>query len=909
VSGSKRDAASTIYRSALALYPGRLRAEREEMGRLFDELLARQRRRGQGAAIWFVLRSLADVLLAGLPARVLELFGRGEPGRGRGPRRSQGWLRSLAQDLRYAARHFRRRRVLALASIASLALGIAATTAIFSLFDVLVLRPVAVEHPERLVALVSLREHGINTGFPYPDFQVVRAATAETVSMIAHSTDPAAVRIGTGPEAATERLFVGLVTEDYFEVLGVDASLGRTFDRGSIGDEGYVAVASHDFWLTRLSGDPRAIGRTISVADQPVILIGVAPPGFRGLNGNVEPDLYLPIHNQPVRPQEYLGSADISWLYWAGVLREGVTLEEAQDRVATATMAHWRETGRDYELGVELDATPAGFPLPLSDYRPFVQLSMAVVLLVLLVSCSNVASLLLASGASRAREIAARQCLGAGRIRLARQLLTESLLLGVAAGGLGVALAVLLVRALVRQEPLASQLGAIEVAVDLRVLGVALAVTLLVSILLGMAPVLQLLRRDAARALRGAGGTVEHGRLLGQRTLVVAQVALSFATLVLAALFAVSLRGLQAVDPGIERAPVLMASIDLRSAGYPGERVAPFFREVLEEVSALPGVESAALSRSRPVSPGGSRMGYEIPGYVPRPSDDMELDTNVVSLDYFETLGIELEAGRTFERLDSAPESAPVAVVNGIFAERFFADRDPLGRVIRAALFQELEGSPDLRVIGVVADGKYRSLREDPRPMVYLPHRRVAPVLGTRMTLLVRTTGEPLDLFEEVRGAVGSIDPRIPLYGVVTLEEQLARAVANERLTTLLLGALAGFAVTLAGIGLFALLSYWTRLRRPEIGIRIALGAQPGTVVRGVVSFTLALVAVGCLVGALLVLPLARVLQAQLYGVQPTHPAVYAAGTLLLLLIGGLAGALPTRQAARVDPMKVLRHE
>jgi predicted permease len=907
-------ALSSLYRSALALYPGRLRAERDDLGQLFDDLLTRERRRSTRAALWFALRSLADVVLVGLPARLLELIGV-RRGSGRDPspsppgRRSDRWVQSLLHDLRYARRHFQRRRIVALASIGSLALGIAATTAIFSLFDALILRPVAVAHPDRLVSMVSLRENGSNTTFPYPDFEVVRPAVAGSLELVAYSNRPTTVQVGSGPEAASERLYVDLVSDGYFTTLGVDAGLGRVFDRETAADAGHVAVASHSFWLDRLSGDPAAVGRMLEVNGRPVTLIGVAPPGFRGLDGNVEPALYLPLSSQPVAGPEYLEAQTTSWLFWAGVLAPGVSIDEAKDRLSTVTMAHWDEIGRDWEVGIELLHTPTGFPLPLRDYRPFVKLSMAVVVLVLLVACANVASLLLASGASRKREIGARQALGAGRGRLTRQLLTESLLLGIAAGALGVGLAVFVVRALVRREPLASQLGGLEVGIDLRVLAVALAVTLCVSILFGLAPVLQLLRKDAAAALRAGGGAGEHGRLLGQRALVVVQIALSFVTLVLASLFAVSLHGLQAIDPGIERAPVLMASVDLGAAGYEGDRVAPFFAELLDGVSALPGVESAALTRSRPVSPAGMRSGYEVPGYTPREGEDMELDTNVVSLDYFTTLGIQVEEGRTFEARDAAPGTTAVAVVNRIFVDRFLGGGEPVGRTLRSGLLEYLEGSPEIRVIGVVADGKYRSLREEPRPMVYLPHERAAARLGDRMTLLVRTESDPLALFDEVRETVHSIDPRVPPYAVITLEEQLARAVANERLTTTLLGGLAAFAVMLAGVGLFALLSYWTQLRRSEIGIRIALGARPGEVVRGVVSFTLALIGVGCLLGVALAATLARLLEAQLYGIRPTHPAVYAAGTVLLLAIGALAGALPTRQAAHVDPMKALRHE
>ncbi len=924
--GEKGSRTSALYRLALGLYPRRIRGERDQLAQLFDDLLAAARGRGGLPTLVFVARSFADVLLFGAPLRVLEIFG---PNRARpnpspsppAPQRQSGLrevlLGAFAQDLQYARRHFVRRRGVTLASITSLALGIAAVTAIFSLFDALVLRPVAIAHPDRLVAMVSLREHGTNSTFPYPDFRVVRAAVADRVAMVAHSTRPTSLTIGNGEAAATERIFVSLVSHDYFEALGVHPHLGRAFAKLAEGRGPAVAVASHGFWTGRLASDPEVVGRTVHLNDRPVTLIGVAPPAFRGLDGNVEPALYLPLERQPVLAgEDYLQGDGASWLYWAGVLRPGVGLEQAREYLEAVTMAHWAEIGRDWELGVELRNTPTGFPQPLRDYRPFVQLSMAVVGLVLLIACANVAGLLLAAGAGRVREIAARRCLGAGRARLARQLMTESLLLGAASGVTGVGLAALLVRALVRMEPLATQLSGLEVRIDLRVLAFALLATFVVSTLFGLAPVLQLVRRDAVAALRGSGGTGEHGRLLGQRTLVVAQIAMSFATLVLATLFAFSLLGLQGIDPGIERAPVLLGSVDLRAAGYTPERVVGFWDELLRRVDGLPGVGSVALARTRPVSPAGSRMGYQVPGYMPTPSDDMELDTNVVSLGYFETLGIEIESGRAFERRDAAPEAQPVVMVNRMFAERFFAGLDPVGRVIEAPFFggQALPSEPgdelpELRIIGIVADGKYRSLREDPRPMVYRLLEREGARLATRSTLLVATRGEPLALYEMVRATLHALDPRVPLYNVITLEEQLARAVANERLTTLLLGGLATFAVVLAGIGLFALLSYWVRLRRPEIGIRMALGARPRDVVRAVVGFALVLVAIGCLVGTALALPLGQLLEAQLYGIRPSHPGVYLAGVVLLVLIATLAGFLPTRRAARVDPMQTLRHE
>ena len=904
----RRSVLVRLYSALLALYPRRLREEREEMTTLFADLLRRERERGRARVAVFVAVCVADVLFVGLPARLFELLGitrrSGTPKqRSLEAPRGDRLLPSLALDLHYALRYFRRQRIVSITAIASLALGIAVATAIFSLFDAVMLRPVAVAQPERLVAMTSLREHGINTTFPYPDFRVVREATAGSLAMVAYSSRPTAVKVTPAADGATERLFVGLASHDYFRVLGVGAQRGSVFDEGSASGDHFVAVLAHAFWRSRLAADPEAIGRTIEINGQPVTIMGIAPPGFHGLDGNGEPALWMPIEHQPVLSlEDYVLNPRNGWLYWAGVLEPGVSVEAAQDHVEAASLAHWGAVGRDWELGIQLQHVPTGYPIPLLDYQPYLRLAMALVLLVLLIAAANVAGLLLAAGTGRRQEIAARCSLGAGRLRLARQLLTESLLLGIVAGATGVALAVLLVRALLRIEPLASELAGLNVGLDGRVLGFALLATLVVSVLFGLAPVLQLARGDMTVGLRDSGGSGAHRRLFGQRTLVVAQIAMSFTLLVQASLFVVSLRRLQQIDPGIERAPMLLASIDLRAAGYDAEPSRSFYQALLEQVGALPGVESAAVARTQPVNPAGSRMSYEVSGYQPRASDDMELDTNFVSMHYFETLGIAVEEGRTFEQRDVAPTAEPVAVVNRVFAERFWPGQQPIGRTIEGL-------GVERRVVGVVQDGKYRSLRESPRPIVYLAHEREAARLGMRMTLFTRTEKEPLGVLSEVRGVVQRIDPRVPLYGVITLEEHLRRAVAGERLTSLLLGGLAGFAMVLAGIGLFALLSYWIRLRRPEIGIRLALGARPRDVWNGLALLILRLVALGCLLGAALALPLGQLLEAQLYGIAHTNPGTYLLGAVLLLLVGAIAGILPTRQATGVDPMTVLRHD
>ena len=779
-----------VYRWLMRAYPATLRARfSSEWASLFRRLYLDHRRRGRAHAALFVVRNLFDALVFGLTARLVSPLRRSRRGASarRGRRASS---EAFLTDLKLGARFLRRQKLLSATVISCLALGIGSTTAVFSLFDALVVRPLPVSDADRLVGMTSTREHGTDRTFAYRDIEVLRAGVAPSLALVAYASVPASLRIGNG----TERIWIELVSGDYFEQAGVTAAVGRLFG----------------------STDGRA------------------------------------------------------------------------------------EAAPNWERGVVLERAATGFPAPLSHYRPYLTLSMALVALVLALAAINVSGLLLAAGEARRREIVTRQWLGAGRARLLQQLFTEHLLLTGLAGALGCGVAVLLVRVLTRSEPMVSRLGEIAVGVDGRVLVFALAATLVSAMLSGLASALSL--------ARGRGGASPGTRSVSQRSFgtqrifLGAQVALSFTLLVGAALSVASLDKLRAIDPGVEDAPILMASIDLRTAGYAADAVEGFWTRLLARTEALPAVTSAALTLSRPVDPAGRRMGATIPGYVPGPDEDMEIDVNNVSPGYFPTLGIDIVEGRGFATRDERQDTGAVAIVNETAAARYWPGQSAVGHAVRFGF-----GDLELLVVGVARDGKYRNLREAARPLVYLPHGRYAAASGARMTIVVRTAGSPLDQLAPLRSLVSELDPAVPLFDVRTLEHQLERAIANDRLTTYLFSSLAFFALLLASVGLLGLLTFWVRTRRHEIGIRMAVGARPADVAGRLLGVALPPVAVGLLLGGLGALLLGRFLDAQLYGVRASDPRLYLAAAGLFIVMALTATLLPVRQATHVQPLGLLR--
>jgi len=820
------------------------------------------------------------------------------------------------QDLRYALRRLRTQPGFALVAIVTLALGIGANTAIFTLIDALLLRPLpGVAHAEQLVMVyTSDFSSGRFSTSSYPDYRDFREQN-QAFSGLAAFADNQAMHLSTGGEA--ERIRGGLVSGEYFAVLGVNAALGRTLlpeDDQSPGAHP-VAVISHDLWRRRFGSDPRVVGRSVSLNGFPFTVVGVAAEDFRGtgLQSALEAWVPMMMYRQvnpaaQAVPFERRGSRGI---FVVGRLKPGATLEQAQAQFDTIA-ARLAEAHPETNLGTLNDP---GRPRPVTlvpvnqalvgpaarDATARVaRLLMAVVGLVLLIACANVANLLLAQARGRQREIAVRSALGASRRRLVRQMLAESLLLSLLGAGVGLLLAAWLAELLLSFEAFAA-FAALRVSLDARVLGFTALVSVLTGMVFGLAPALQASRPDLVPALKDAepgGGPV--ARRFGLRNLlVVSQVALSLVLLAAAGLFLRSLQKAYAADLGFATGDAMLASVDLARQGYSEAQGRQFYRQVTEWVAALPGARSAALAQYVPINAGGSRTTVSLEGYTPRPNEDLELNVNVVGEGYFEALGMPLALGREFGPQDTG-SAGQVVIINEALARRFWPGENPLGKRI------SFRPGPGHEVIGVAKTGKYRNLREEPLPYMYLP---LGQNYRPRMTLFVRAAGGAAGLPEAVRAAVRGLDQNLPLFEVRSFDEHLAVALAPERTNAWLIGGFALLALLLAAVGLYGLMSYNVAQRRHEIGVRMALGAQRRDVLRLVMWESLKLAGWGIATGLAAAVALTRLVAGMLYGVGATDPLTFAgvAATLTAVLI--VASYLPARRATRVDPMVALRYE
>ncbi|HEX5724089.1 MAG TPA: ABC transporter permease [Longimicrobiaceae bacterium] len=807
---------------------------------------------------------------------------------------------SLLHDLRYALRSFARTPGFALVAVASLALGIGANTAIFATIEAALLRPLPVPAPGGL-ALVSLDRGGdVTPNFSYESYRRI-AADPALAGALTFSPQP----LDLAGEGGTERLSAELVSDNYFRLLGVAPGRGRAFTAAGTGAPALEAVLGHDLWRTRFAADPAVVGKPVRLNGQVFTVVGVAPEGFRGLVRGADPALWVPVTAQPLLTpgSDYVNDPGISWLFVAGRLAPGVTHAQAAERLNAAMRA--RDAAGEVPADWRMLAEPGshGFGYLLSGTERPLWLLLGAVGFVLLIACANVANLLLARTAARRRELAVRASLGAGRGRLARQLLTETVLLALAGGAVGVLMAFWTTNVLAGFRPPAGESVRLDTGPSLPVLAFCLGLALLTGTVLGAVAALRAGRGDLVPALKAQPGSDGGGRIGVRGVLVATQVALAVVLLVGAGLFLRSLRNLQAVDPGFGARNVLLASVDLESAGYDAERGRAFYDRLLEAVRGLPGVEGATLARTVTPQPGGSRYdGMEVEGYVPAEGEVVGFDVNVVGAGYFETLDVPLLRGRGFTAADR--EGAPrVMVVNETMARRYWPGADPLGRYVRLGTEST---APRLQVVGVARDGKYRGLREEPTTNAYFP---LAQAFRPSMTLLVRARGEPAALAGAVRAEVRVLDPSLAVFDVRTLREHLGQAMSQERMAATLVTGFGSLALLLAAVGVFGVLAYWVAQRSREIGIRMALGASRRGVLRLVLGRGMAFVAAGLAAGIAAAFALTRLAGSLLYGVSPTDPATFAAVAAVLGGVALLAGWLPAARAARVDPMVALRQE
>ncbi|HEX8354383.1 MAG TPA: ABC transporter permease [Pyrinomonadaceae bacterium] len=815
-----------------------------------------------------------------------------------------GLVEVLLQDVKFGARTLMKNRGFTLVAVLTLAVGIGANTAIFSVVESVLLRALPYRDADRVVLLwENNRARGRPRNVVNPANFLDWREQSKSFDEMAAFMDQ---RYGLTGVGEPEEVAAQAATPNLFQLLGARPALGRTLLPGD-GEAGreQVAVISHGLWQRRFGGTPDVVNKVVNLDGKGVTVVGVMPPDFKwfikenslsGKPAEVWVPLTLPAQQGGARRGRYLSAV--------ARLKPGVSVEQARvemDTVASRIEAAYPDWAKNWGVAV----------VPLRDQlageiRPALLVLLGAVGFVLLISCVNVANLLMARSAGRRKEMALRAALGAGRPRIIRQLLTESLLLAVIGGALGLLISGWCVEALVALSP-PNLIGAGQVGVNMTVLAFTLGVSLLTGLAFGVVPAVETSRLNLSETLkessRGSVGGGHAGRAL-RGALVVIEIALSLVLLVGAGLMVRSFMRLQAVNPGFDASNLLTMRVMLPQAKYtePGRQI-EFFRRATERIRALPGVRSASVVSALPFADIGSATSFTVEGRpAPAAGERLTTDVRVADENYFRTMNIPVVAGRTFTEQE-AVEDRRVAVVNEAMARRYFPGDDPVGKRILVSM----AGEPvPTEIIGVVGDARYDKLEGELRPMVYwTPPRLTYP----SMTFVVRTGGDPASLGPAAVLEIRSVDKEQPVSDVRTMESWLAESTARTRFGTLLLGAFACAALLLAAVGVYGVISYSVAQRRNEIGIRMALGAQGRDVVRLVVGQGMMPVLAGVGLGLLGALALTRVLSGLLYGVAATDPATFAANALLLTAVSLAACYIPARRATRVDPLTALRRE
>ena len=824
-------------------------------------------------------------------------------------------MQTLWQDLRYAARTFLKAPGFTLIAVLSIALGIAANTSIFTLVNAVLFKPMPVPHPEQLVALYTTEPNSRYPGeFSYPDYRDYRDHNEVFSELFVHYGTPVSMK-NSGDKA--ELIWGELVTGNYFTGLGVTPAAGRVFspddDRAEGGNP--VTILSHSFWQRRFGGDPNILGKAVRLNGHDFTVIGVARQGFSGTRfvGFI-PDVWVPLtmHTQIVADSKgWLENRGGQSFNVNGRLKPGVTIEQAtaaMNTYAQQLAEAYPKTNANISIGMVPGGSKTQPALTLLGYIPIVAgLMMGIVGLVLLIACANVANLLLARASVRRREIAIRLALGAGRRRLVRQLLTESVLLSLIGGGLGLLLAQwfnALVPLANPQLDFATIDFSYDLALDQRVLGFTLLLSALTGVIFGLLPALQASRTDLVTTLKGEGPAVTSGmrRLSLRNLLVVAQVALSLMLLISAGLFIRSTRNVQEMSPGFESKRIMLASVDVGLHGYNEAKGRSFFKQIAERVKSLPGVEAASFAGPLPLDAYSNGARLTVEGYVPSYENErISVSYSIVGPDYFQAMDTPIVEGRGFNEHDD--QTAPsVVVVNETLARRFWPNESPIGKRLQLGSAK----SPYREVVGVAKDGKYFLLGEPPTEYLFVPHSQN---YEGKMTLIARSSGDPENLAEAIRQEVASLDSELPVYGVKTMPKFLDRILSGPKSIAALATIFGVVALLMAAVGLYGVMSYSVAHRTREVGIRMALGASSGNVLSLVLREGLILVCAGVGIGLVAAAAVSRLLESFLYGISTTDAVTFVTIPFVLALVALVASYVPARRATKVDPMVALRYE
>ncbi len=831
-------------------------------------------------------------------------------------------------DLKYALRGLRRSPLFASVAILSLALGIGANTAIFTLIDQMLLRKLPVSHPEQLVMIYQNADNnGSNMGSrmnSYPLYQDLQQKAEPLSEVICRRLFAASVSVGD----RTERVAAEMVSGNYFTMLGVKPAIGRVFnskedDQVSGGHP--VVVLSYDYWTTRFANDPNVIGRKILVNNYPMTVVGVSAAGFAGLDPAQAPDIRVPVLMKAAMVPEWSwvdpSERRAKWVQVFGRLKSGYTATSAlpsvqglytQIRAYEMTLPRakdWSQYTRDRFMKgrIVLANADLGYSPLRNDFSTALVVLMCMVGLVLLIACANVANLLIARAFMRQKEIAVRLSLGSSRSRLVRQLLVESLTLATAGGALGIAIAFVLTKWLLAFVPQQGEPLLITAHPDPRILLFAILLTFATGIIFGLVPALRASRSDPWTTLKDTMGSIAGtgGSLFLRKGLVTAQVALSFLLLFGAGLFVRSLQNLKTTETGVVLDNLLTFQLSPVLSGYDNQRGTIFYRQLLEKIRATPGVTSAAIA-AVPILAGDewdSSMAVE--GHQEKEGEDMQAFMNAVSPGYFATMKIPLLEGRDFRDSDATEltaTSSGVAIVNRRFAEHFFPGQSAVGKRLGQG------GGPNakltIQIIGVVADTLYEGPREGVHRQVFVPNWG-----ANSAVFYIRTQTPSSTAFNSIRNDVRQLDSGIPVYDMKTVEGQLDETLLTDRLVAMLSAGFGGLATLLAAIGLYGVMAFVVARRRKELGIRLALGAQPGFVIWIVMREVLLLLAIGLAIGIPSAMALGQYVSTQLYGIKGSDPTIAVWTMVFLAIVSATAGLIPAQRASRIDPILALRTE